>query len=83
MANKHNRPSNKKSNWKFSYHIIYRQMKKHFYRSKEKYCFINPIFLLQLLYVLALHILHRQSLVSDSEFLEFACSLEEMLGFIF
>ena len=43
----------------------------------------HPIFLLQLLYVLALHILHRQSLVSDSEFLEFACSLEEMLGFIF
>lgn len=32
---------------------------------------------------IALHILHRQSLVSDSEFLEFACSLEEMLGFIF
>ena len=43
----------------------------------------HPIFLLQLLYVLALHILHRQSLVSDSEFLEFSCSLEEMLGFIF
>lgn len=43
----------------------------------------HPIFLLQLLYVLALHILHRQSLVSDIEFLEFACSLEEMLGFIF
>ena len=32
---------------------------------------------------IALHILHRQSLVSDIEFLEFACSLEEMLGFIF
>ena len=30
-----------------------------------------------------LHILHRQSLVSDIEFLELACSLEEMLGFIF
>ena len=30
-----------------------------------------------------LHILHRQSLVSDIEFLEFSCSLEEMLGFIF
>ena len=43
----------------------------------------HPIYLLQLLYVLALHILHRQSLVSDSEFLEFSCSLEEMLGFIF
>lgn len=43
----------------------------------------HPIFLLQLLYVLALHILHRQSLVSDIEFLEFSCSLEEMLGFIF
>ena len=43
----------------------------------------HPIFLLQLLYVLALLIFHRQSLVSDSEFLEFACSLEEMLGFIF
>ena len=43
----------------------------------------HPIFLLQLLYVLALHIFHRQSLVSDSEFLEFSCSLEEMLGFIF
>ena len=43
----------------------------------------HPIFLLQLLYVLALHILHRQSLVSDSEFLEFSCSLEEMLSFIF
>ena len=43
----------------------------------------HPIFLLQLLYVLALHILHRQSLVSDSECLEFSCSLEEMLGFIF
>ena len=43
----------------------------------------HPIFLLQLLYVLALHILHRQSLVSDSEFLEFSCCLEEMLGFIF
>ena len=43
----------------------------------------HPIFLLQLLYVLALHILHRQSLVSDIEFLEFPCSLEEMLGFIF
>ena len=43
----------------------------------------HPIFLLQLLYVLALHILHRQPLVSDIEFLEFACSLEEMLGFIF
>ena len=27
---------------------------------------------------IALHILHRQSLVSDIEFLEFACSLEEM-----
>ena len=44
---------------------------------------LHPIFLLQLLYVLALHILHRQSLVSDIEFLEFSCSLEEMLGFIF
>lgn len=43
----------------------------------------HPIFLLQLLYVLALHILHRQSLVSDIEFLEFSCSLEEMLDFIF
>ena len=43
----------------------------------------HPIFLLQLLYVLALHILHRQSLVSDSEFHEFSCRLEEMLGFIF
>ena len=43
----------------------------------------HPIFLLQLLYVLALHILHRQSLVSDIEFLEFSCSLEEMLSFIF
>ena len=43
----------------------------------------HPIFLLQLLYVLALHILHRQSLVSDIEFLEFSCSLEELLGFIF
>ena len=43
----------------------------------------HPIFLLQLLYVLALYILHRQSLVSDIEFLEFSCSLEEMLGFIF
>ena len=43
----------------------------------------HPIFLLQLLYVLALHILHRQSLVSDIEFLEFSCRLEEMLGFIF
>ena len=43
----------------------------------------HPIFLLQLLYVLALHILHRQSLISDIEFLEFSCSLEEMLGFIF
>lgn len=43
----------------------------------------HPIFFLQLLYVLALHILHRQSLVSDIEFLEFSCSLEEMLGFIF
>ena len=32
---------------------------------------------------IALHILHRQSLVSDIEFLEFSCSLEEMLGFIF
>ena len=32
---------------------------------------------------LFLHILHRQSLVSDIEFLEFSCSLEEMLGFIF
>ena len=32
---------------------------------------------------IALHILYRRSLVSDSEFLEFACSLEEMLGFIF
>lgn len=43
----------------------------------------HSIFLLQFLYVLALHILHRQSLVSDIEFLEFSCSLEEMLGFIF
>ena len=43
----------------------------------------HPIFLLQLQYVLALHILHRQPLVSDIEFLELACSLEEMLSFIF
>ena len=43
----------------------------------------HPIFLLQLQYVLDLHILHRQSLVSDIEFLELACSLEEMLSFIF
>lgn len=43
----------------------------------------HPIFLLQLQYVLALHILHRQPLVSDIESLELACSLEEMLSFIF
>ena len=44
---------------------------------------LHPIFLLQLQYVLDLHILHRQPLVSDIEFLELACSLEEMLSFIF
>ena len=43
----------------------------------------HPIFLLQLLYVLALHILHRQAQVPDIEFLELACCLEEMLSFIF
>ena len=43
----------------------------------------HPILIIKILYVLALHIFHRQPLVSDSEFLEFSCSLEEMLGFIF
>ena len=43
----------------------------------------HPIFLLQLLYVLALHILHRHAQVPDIEFLELACCLEEMLSFIF
>ena len=43
----------------------------------------HPIFLLQLQYVLDLHVLHRQALVHDIEFLEFSCCLKEMLGFIF
>ena len=30
-----------------------------------------------------LHILHRQTLVFNIEFLEFTCSLKEMLSFIF
>ena len=55
-----------------------------FYETCKFFCIsVDIIFHVRAQYHTILHVLHRQALVHDIEFLEFSCCLEEMLGFIF